>query len=76
MTEQDERSSITRREFLDRTVAGTTTLGPSSPTRMNGYPDDVTFNPDRLLHPQRRVGTKGDRVHRIERCFFNEVLLF
>ena len=28
--------------------------------RMSGYPDDVTFNPDRILHPLRRAGKKGE----------------
>ena len=28
--------------------------------RMSGYPDDVTFNPDRILHPLRRTGKKGE----------------
>jgi anaerobic selenocysteine-containing dehydrogenase len=102
---------ITRRDFLDRTLAGTAGAGLSSALtgctprrlvvrgachhdcpdtcawlttvekgrvvrfegdpahpltqgrlcdRMSGYPLDVTFNPERLLHPLKRTGAKGE----------------
>ena len=40
--------------------------------RMSGYPDDVTFNPDRLRHPLRRVGSKGEA--RFERVSWDQAL--
>ena len=39
---------------------------------MSGYPDDVTFNPERMLHPLRRVGAKGEG--RFERVSWDEAL--
>src|SRR5262245_37796980 len=40
--------------------------------RMSGYPEDVTFNPDRLLYPQRRMGKKGEG--RFERVSWEQAL--
>jgi anaerobic selenocysteine-containing dehydrogenase len=40
--------------------------------RMSGYPDDVTFNPDRVLFPLRRAGAKGEG--RFERVSWDEAL--
>jgi len=40
--------------------------------RMSDYPNDVTFNPDRLLYPRRRNGKKGEG--RFERVSWDEAL--
>lgn len=40
--------------------------------RMDGFLTDVVYNPDRLLHPLRRVGEKGEG--RFERCGWDEAL--
>jgi anaerobic selenocysteine-containing dehydrogenase len=40
--------------------------------RMSGYPTDVTFNPERLLHPLKRVGAKGEG--RFERVTWEQAL--
>lgn len=40
--------------------------------RMDGFLTDVVYNPDRILHPLRRVGSKGEG--RFERCTWDEAL--
>lgn len=40
--------------------------------RMSGYPDDVAFSLDRILHPLRRTGRKGEG--RFERVSWDEAL--
>ena len=40
--------------------------------RMDGFLTDVVYNPDRILHPLRRVGAKGEG--RFEPCTWSEAL--
>ncbi len=40
--------------------------------RMDGFIDDVVYNPDRLLHPLKRVGPKGEG--RFERVGWDQAL--